>query len=129
MIEIVTPEKHEYLDDMLLMVNIITWLLTEMKRDKDKQDVFLRGYLLSADSSNGHLGGLLFAEDESQQAILKILLQPPGEFKGKYIARVLCEEPQPVKEITSTPDLREVTPKTETDDEDLDELPIDIDKT
>lgn len=85
--------------DIVDLSNFILWLLTMISKTPElEKNNGINGYILLNDEK-ANCGALLFINNKkSQKKILEILQQPPGEFKGKYIACVPCDEPSPVLE-------------------------------
>ena len=70
------------------------WLLTEIS--KSDEPIELNRYILGKDKNiDGCSAHLICADDKSQERIFKILQNPPDEFKEKYIAHILYNEPDP----------------------------------
>ena len=100
MIEIVwTDNLHKDYEIMMCATNLISWLVTTIAQDEDYNKIVLNGFMLVKEVKGGCTSLLICDESESQKQLLKLLQQPPGEFKDRYIARIPSEEPDPVKEI------------------------------
>lgn len=100
MIELLWKGECTHWEGIACMSNLVAWLATALTLEKEKEKIRLQGYIVLYDDSKKSASALLFCNDdeESQKNILHILQQPPGEYKDKYIARVPCQEPEPVVE-------------------------------
>lgn len=100
MIELSWKEKADCEYVQLMSVSqLLAWLTTTLKEEKEHHSIKLNGYMVLCEE-NGTISILLISNGDSQKQLLKILQQPPNEYKEKYIACVLSEEPQPVQEET-----------------------------
>ena len=97
MIEIVWLEKFENRFAALLYItNYFTTLLKDLAEQKEKNEINIKGYV-TIYSEEKKLDCLIFCEtclDETK--LVQYLQEAPGEYKGKYIARIPSEEPEPV---------------------------------
>lgn len=127
MIEILlnTEFRQDADNDLMWMSNLIGWLVTTiaMTQDKKPEDekLKLRGYVVLVEEGN-RVAGLLLCDGKDQDEILKIIKQPPDNFKGKYEAHILVAEPMPVmvgkpKITISTVDKQAEEPETSSDAE------------
>ena len=98
MIDVKLIEPTNYHDDMVMISRIITWITTTLALEEEKRNLMLRGYIVLNDEDR--ISVLLICEGEHEQRLLKMLQQPPGEYKDKYVACVLSEEPKVVEEKT-----------------------------
>lgn len=100
MIELSWKEKAdcEYIQ-LMTVSQLLAWLTTTLNEEKERHCIKLSGYMVLCEE-DGKISILLITNGESQKQLLKILQQPPNEYKEKYIACVLSEEPQPVQEKT-----------------------------
>lgn len=97
MIELIWKDSslNEY-ENILQITNLLSWLVAIIR---DKHEIELNGFMVLKEKNPLTYSILLILGDEnSQKQTLNILQQPPEEFKEKYIARIPCEEPNPVKE-------------------------------
>lgn len=102
---------------MMVVSNLLAWLTTTLAEDEANHSIKMNGYIVLCDS-DGEFSTLIICEGESQKKLLKILQQPPEEYKEKYVACVLSKEPEPVKE------------KCEDDEsEDEGKVPVEIEET
>lgn len=103
MIELVWKDIYssDY-DAMMIVSNLLAWLcveIAETERNKPK----IKGYIVCQDDETTISTLIICNGMEDQNKILKILQDPPEEYKEKYVARIPCEEPNPVYEKTSSP--------------------------
>lgn len=100
MIEIIWKDyvNHDY-DLMMYASSFMTWLAVTLTEEKNHEIEF-NGYLIVKEKEKGCSILVISGNPESQKRILQILQQPPEEYKEKYIARVPCDEPDPVNEQT-----------------------------
>lgn len=96
MIELLVKD-YEEMEAMMLLTNLIGWLVTHIAKDEDKKGIILNGFVILRDDRL-ELTGLIVCDGNSQKRIIEILQQPPEAYKGKYIARIISEEPVLVKE-------------------------------
>ena len=106
MIEIIwTDNKTLDYEAMLTASSLMAWLLATISQNEEYHTIDMNGYMLvnekaiSSSSTTGCSILILSGDIGSQTRILKILQQPPNEYKGKYIARIPYDEPEPVKEL------------------------------
>ena len=66
--------------------------------EKQYNKIVLNGYFTLIDKEGSFATLLVCYGKENQSQLLKILQQPPNEYKEKYVAYVPCEEPSPVNE-------------------------------
>lgn len=98
MIEIIVMADGTYHEKFFLLTSLFNWVMSELKTKPDYQDIFVQGFLSLYDTS-GRASGLIMCVGEDMKGVLEILKQPPGEFKDKYVAYKVCEEPDPVVEV------------------------------
>ena len=111
MIEIVWLEEIEA---MMCASRLLTWLATTLTQKDEYHSIEFNGYMVVKEKQKSGCSILIICGDPiSQKRILNILQQPPEEYKEKYIARVPCEEPNPIHEQTK---------------EDSDEYDIEVDE-
>ena len=86
MIELTLKDVYENLNEgMLMMMKILTWFSSVVQTRKDLE---IPGVIIANDKGNH---ALIICEEEQRNELVKILMQPPGEFKEKYIASVANE--------------------------------------
>ena len=106
-------------DAMMYVTNLLAWLTTTLATDEAYQDVEMTGYMVVKDNMK-ILAVLIMCHDENQRKILKLLQQPPEEYRTKYIANILSEEPNPVEEKTPDVELADCEIAIEEDSSDSD---------
>ncbi len=82
-------------DAMMMFTQLMAWLCEEIK----KQDKQISGYLCLLNTDDDSVSSLVLCDDKIKQEVLNLLLEPPGEFKEKYIASCPSVEPIPVEEL------------------------------
>lgn len=123
MIEIIwTDNKTIDYEAMLTASSLMAWLLATISQNEEYHTIDMNGYMLVnekaiSSSSTGCSILILSGDIGSQTRILKILQQPPNEYKGKYIARIPYDEPDPVKEL---PEVDTESSTTTTKDQNID---------
>ena len=90
---------EEGVDVLSYITNILAWLMETIAAEKGEHGVKITGYVVICDEFSFY-HTLLMCKEEGQKRVLEILQQPPEEYKEKYVACILCEEPNPVQEIT-----------------------------
>lgn len=110
MIELLWKEtKENYYRAMCDVAKLFAWLTSELLRLEEirketEESIYLQGYTVLWDGAADAPAILLFSNSldrANQECLLKILQQPPGEFKEKYVACILSQEPDSVKEMKS----------------------------
>ena len=110
MIELLWKEtKENYYRAMCDVAKLFAWLTSELLRLEEtcketEESIYLQGYTVIWDGAADAPAILLFSntlDRANQESLLKILQQPPGEFKEKYVACILSQEPESVKEVKS----------------------------
>lgn len=114
--EIDDTVKHN-IESYLVILNFMSWMMNTIKNEEDLQGINFNGILTLLDT-NYKFVTLLMCDHENQKKLLNILQQPPEEYKEKYVACVLSEEPQPVQEKTEDD---------ETDDDD--NISVEVEET
>jgi len=116
MIDVKLIPNTNYYDDMLMATKILQWIASLVALEKEKNDLMMKGFIVLCDE--GRVSTLLITNPEHEKRLLQILQEPPGEYKDKYVACILSEEPKVVEE------------KCETDsDGDSDDVPIEVEET
>lgn len=109
--------SDDYREDLVLITRILTWISTTIALEQEKHELMMKGFIVLYDE--GKISTLLITDDgEHQQKLLKMLQEPPGEYKEKYVACIMSEEPKVVEE--------------KSDDEKSEkeaDIPIEIDET
>lgn len=102
MIVLNTLERKNYSEDLILITRIIAWLLEEIDKNwkENYEQLVIPGYITYYDEDERKTFTILFCEGEDQKKIMNILQQPPGEYKGKYIACIPSKEPEVVRALT-----------------------------
>ena len=72
----------------------LSWVLAEVEKEK----IDFHGYMVF-NGKEGNYHTMLFTDGVHAKKLLKILQQPPEEYKERYIACIPCEEPNPVHEV------------------------------
>lgn len=106
MIELLWREQDKLADYnvMMHMTFVIAWLTSRIDEDEKNHDIQLNGYVTLNDPTKerfARISSLILCNKKDEKKILEILQQPPTEYREKYIARVVCEEPNPVVEQTN----------------------------
>ena len=91
-------KAENYYDAMALTAAILQWLTSLLAKEKKN---FFNGFLSLVDKNKKDFVTVLMCEMPEQVAIHNILLQPPGEFKGKYTAHWVVDEPVLLKDENS----------------------------
>lgn len=107
-----------------LITNLLSWIVDEIDKfhqTTEKQDttIKLRGFVVIEQDDHSFSILLISENNLYEKDLIKILQQPPGEFKEKYVARILYDEPIPVTERKNVSDDEEID-KNEFDDDDSD---------
>ena len=116
MIDVKLIHPTNYHDDMIMVTHILEWITSILALEEEKRQLMLKGYIVLYDEDR--VSTLLICEGEHQQKILKMLQEPPGEYKDKYVACIMSEEPKVVEEKCD-----------EYSDSDDDKVSIDIEET
>lgn len=104
MIELIwTDNLCKRYDVMMSVSGLLAWLTATIAQTEEYHSLKFNGYMVAQDKNDCSV--LLICGDlPSQKKLLKILQQPPNEYKEKYIARVPSQEPDPVHEEKEEPD-------------------------
>lgn len=101
MIQIDLKNKYCSLIDELRTINeIMCWLFGVMV-DYPEQELGLDGFVIARGNS-GRTSALLICTNKSEPMLVKVLNQPPEEYKEKYIAKIVNSETDPVQEVNET---------------------------
>lgn len=92
MIEIKLVSFTTIQEGMVLMANILKWLFESVSADTE-------GVLWLNHKQENLLLALVMCNGAAKSKFLRVLQEPPGEFKEKYVARSLSEEPTVVEEM------------------------------
>lgn len=116
MIELLWQDKSDFKKAFILLNEVLLWLSKTLAEHEEYNDIVVNGYLVARDDLKNHLSTLILCEEESQKRLLKILQQPPEEFKERYVPCILSAEPDSVEE----------SPKCSGDDDDEEEIGSEI---
>lgn len=128
MIELLWKDTtNNYFKAMNDVAMLFAWLTStlmtyEKERKENEETIYLQGYTVIWDGAADSPAILILSNSldvPNQERLLKILQQPPGEFKGKYVACILSQEPESVKEKK---------PEKEEDNESDDDIEIEIEE-
>jgi hypothetical protein len=97
MIELTLKNYNGYDEGLLLLNNILQWVAAYVASKKDEK-IVIDGTLCVYDSIKPRVAALIMCEGFSEKKINELLQNPPGEYKEKYIACVVSEEPEVVTE-------------------------------
>ena len=112
------------------IAQMLAWMSKAIHDDLEGEDVYLASYVAVRENQE-KISTLIITggNPKSDELTLDLLKQPPGEFKGKYQAYIIHEEPQPVKEkkdeevnIRDTEDSDCCDVEIESDDDDIQDL-------
>ena len=97
-------EYYRAMNDVATLFAWLTATLLEYEKNKkeNEESIYLQGYTVIWDSTTDVPAVLVLsnsADVANQERLLKILQQPPGEFRGKYVACILSQEPVSVNEV------------------------------
>ncbi len=100
MIEIVWLDEYEA---MMCASRLLAWLAATLAQNEEYHNIEFNGYMIVKEEGKekGKTGCsvlIICGDPVSQNRLLKILQQPPEEYEHKYIARIPCNEPEPVHE-------------------------------
>lgn len=97
MIELSWANKDDSTLNVLMnMTQILAWVTEQVNKAEEK--IIMNGYIVVTDGVNGVSTLLLCDDAKSNKFILNLLMQPPGEFSGKYFACILSGEPEKKEE-------------------------------
>ena len=99
MIELTFIDFKDYNDALKIVNGLLYWLATYIATKSEETEINLEGVLCVYDPKKPRYAALLMCEGLSEQRINEILKNPPGEYKGKYVACFSWEEPTVVSEI------------------------------
>lgn len=89
-------DEQQYMDDFMMMTNIIMWLITTLSSREDKEKIIISGYMVLYDTPKHRISTLIVTDGPEDKIILECLKEPPEPYKGKYVANKLVQEPEPV---------------------------------
>lgn len=95
MIELSCIGELNYYERLILLSAILRWLSEEIAKKSEKL-LYIHGSFLIVNSQSREASMIILPDENSEKDIMLILQQPPGEFNGKYIAKIPSEEPTPV---------------------------------
>ena len=98
MIELTLVKLTDFNEGVLLLNNILQWLAVILTTQEENKDIKWEGSLTVYDSVKPRVAAMLMCEGESEKRINELLKNPPGEYKEKYIACRVSEEPPVVME-------------------------------
>lgn len=90
---------------MMCMTSLLSWFTNIITMSEQYHHLSINGYVVIK-APDGTFTGIVVCDPEYQNELLKIIQQPPSEFRGKYIACIPSgnhEEPMPVKEVLPPP--------------------------
>ena len=106
MIELILQDQCDYRKSMVLLTQIMGWLMRALE---EREDIVFEDMMVARDQPE-HIMVLLLVDDSYNKKVMDILFQPPGEFKGKYVAVITSSEPLPVTNKEDETDDKENTP-------------------
>lgn len=90
-------------DVMMCATSLLAWLTTTIAQNEENHDIEFNGFMVAQEKTTGCSILILCGDNpKNQKRVLKILQQPPEEYKDKYIARIPSTEPIPVEEQTKS---------------------------
>ena len=88
---------------MMCMTSLLSWFTSIITMSEQYHHLSINGYVV-VKAPDGTFTGIVVCDANQQDELLKIIQQPPSEYKGKYIACVPSnEEPESVREISPPP--------------------------
>lgn len=88
----------------LYITSYYAWLASELSDNEEHHKLLINGIILAYDK--GTYSSVILTDDvENEKKILKIIQQPPNEFKEKYVAHIVSQEPTPVEEISANDEI------------------------
>ena len=94
----------------VIVTEFMLWMMNAIC-DMNNEKIILNGTIYVKDGENPLKHSiLLLCDAKGQNDLLHLVQQPPGEFKGKYVASILSEEPIPVNEQKEEDDAGELCP-------------------
>ena len=98
----VSLKQIDAFTDCLFATKLMMWLLEEFHKCTDEalKGINFQGYIVVCDKETAATSILIFCDRYSilEKKLTQILMQPPGEYKDRYIACVYRSEPDPVTE-------------------------------
>ena len=86
-------------DVMMMISSLITWLASQLTSNEEYKNLYLKGFLVIRDTKKQVFTLIMCGnEEQNEKGILKILQQPPEEFKERYVPCILSDEPESVQE-------------------------------
>ena len=93
---------REYLardcDTMMCITSLLAWMSTTIAQEEEYHSIKVNGYMCVKDQDQVISTIIICDNNESQNKLLKLLQQPPAEYKEKYTACIPSSEPIPVQE-------------------------------
>ena len=137
MIDIGISASEGYSKDLILLTKILLWVTGYLDSDENKEKAVIGGYFVYHDFKYNFSKAILLCEGKSEKILYKFLQQPPGEFKGKYVAYVVADEDNSVKRLSpggiireagSCPDMS-IIKESEGEEEEEGMVPLEISET
>ena len=96
-----TEEHHRKITTSLTQVML--WFSTTIQDREKYPNISIEGFMIARDDKRKETTALvMFGDRVDIDAAFNLIQQPPGEFKGRYTARIVsrCDkEPDPVQEV------------------------------
>lgn len=108
MIEVTALEEICYYETLQLFSDILHWITSEILKDSEHV-LYIHGAFIIFNEESKVASLLILPDTHSEKRILQMLFQPPGEFQGKYIAKIPSKEPELVVPPTTSQDATEET--------------------
>ena len=89
---------------MMYAAGLMSWLASLLAQDEENHSVEFNGFMVAKEEKGGCAVVIICGNPQSQKRVLEIVQQPPEEYKGKYIASIPSEEPEPVNEMKTEED-------------------------
>lgn len=98
--------------DLVNIASYFQWLIATIMTTEESNKM-LRGVCTLYEGEGKVFSLIMCDDDREQKRLYDIIQQPPGEYEGKYIAKIVNGEPELVQEGTSGSDVE--SPETDDD--------------
>lgn len=88
----------------IIISQFLEWLFNRISKFNEDEtiNIDVNGFLLLKEKDGGYSALIMCPDIYNDKKILNIVLQPPEEFKERYIACIPSEEPESVTEVKQT---------------------------
>lgn len=111
---------------LLTLIEVLRWLISKIK-ESNSEKIEFESIMIQYELGLSRFVGVVICNSSSTKKILDILKQPPGEYKGKYIAMQIPSESSSNSEPIVVQEIQKTEKRADDEDSSEGEIEVEVD--